>query len=526
MIDCDAWRRNPTVNPATGRKITTNGAVYKKLAKECKTRSKDRSLIDEKCVAWRRNPNVNPTTKRKITTNGVVYKKLEKECGPVNTCSKRSFTVNEHALSKFDDPKTIQQAIGQNDWFSLRLQRSRRIIQKLKELKVQQWDMCMSGPKAEKFVSNFKDVQLIGQGTFGQVFKINLNGDDLVVKEAYLEDTQKQLLTDEKVIESVKWDEIPIKSYPKEYDFMRKLTDLVIERNCPHFVMAYNLAVCDNCRVVGLFGDAKIDLKNPSCYATFMEKAHGDMHSLDTKDGEKQKSIFYQLLIALYAIEKLGIYHADIKKENILLQVINPGGVFRYNIGKETFYVKNCGVFAMLADFGVAINLSPLNKANYYGVRNAKVVSNDAGDVVFQPFTTRFSFSEGRTEKSEAFVWDNGLESTENIFYKNRDSKPSIAVDLADMCTFPPFEFFHDLQDIVRIFCGGKCTYRRQKHLKLKTLDKKFKEQLLKFAYRDMIYPWPIDSVRFFRADVMLKHVYQHWETQSTPQSVLSTFTL
>lgn len=535
MTDCEKWRLNPNVNPVTNRKITQTGKVYKKLVKQCGPPvAVPDNVSNGICDEWHVNPNINPRTHRAIKREGKVFKALEKECGKVidrrtddatncskqkqikksqNYCSKQSSSknvINKNVLVTL--AKSVQTSqMAPVDWFSTRLATALRIIENVKRIESDQWDMCMSGAKAKRFASNFDNVQLIGKGTFGQVFLVKLKGDELVIKEAYMEKGEKRIMKRD-VSRDVKWNDIPKNTYPSEYDFMVAVSNLVVERKCPNFIMAFNLAVCDSCRVVGLFGDTKLSVKNPSCYAVFMESACGDMSSLETHNEETQRSVFYQLLIALHAIHRMGIYHSDIKLHNILISLIKPGGLFNYVLGKESYLVQNCGAFVMLADFGVARYLTPMtNNSKYYGSRHAKVVTNANGIEVFQPFTTRYTFNgSGDREKSIPLFWDNGVESTENYFFKGKDSKPSIDVDLLDTTSFPPFEFFHDIQDVVRMFTGGYNTYRDGKHYPMQNLNQDFKSELMQHAYMFQSNSFRVvDGVRYVRADIMLRKMYK-----------------
>ena len=90
--DCDEWRRNPTKNPLTGRPITATGKIYKKFEKDCEERDDPepskkhdpippkRKEAEDDCDKWRKNPTINPATGRPITKTGKIYKKLERDC--------------------------------------------------------------------------------------------------------------------------------------------------------------------------------------------------------------------------------------------------------------------------------------------------------------------------------------------------------------------------------------------------------------------------------------------------------------
>ena len=106
--ECARWRRNPTVNPRTGRIIVINGPKYMEYQARCgpptvvpqytqpptiqptqqpviattTSSSRNSGISDDECARWRRNPTVNPITGRNITINGPKYMEYQARCGP------------------------------------------------------------------------------------------------------------------------------------------------------------------------------------------------------------------------------------------------------------------------------------------------------------------------------------------------------------------------------------------------------------------------------------------------------------
>jgi hypothetical protein len=88
---CDIWLDDKTKNPETGRTIQKDKGVYNKYARMCvsfkepikpnKTK-KDKGNVTETemCKQWLSDRNTNPMTGRKIKTDGPVYKKISKQC--------------------------------------------------------------------------------------------------------------------------------------------------------------------------------------------------------------------------------------------------------------------------------------------------------------------------------------------------------------------------------------------------------------------------------------------------------------
>lgn len=84
---CEEFLKNPHINPRTRRQISPEGNVYKKLMRECSTPSRAQSRARSRarsrkhpCEEFLKNSNINPKTGRKISPEGNVYKKLVREC--------------------------------------------------------------------------------------------------------------------------------------------------------------------------------------------------------------------------------------------------------------------------------------------------------------------------------------------------------------------------------------------------------------------------------------------------------------
>jgi hypothetical protein len=83
---CEEWLREPLVNPETGHPIERNGPTYQRWQKKCKELgikhrpAATKELTWRKCQEWRRDPTINPDTGRKIQRDGPTYKWLETQC--------------------------------------------------------------------------------------------------------------------------------------------------------------------------------------------------------------------------------------------------------------------------------------------------------------------------------------------------------------------------------------------------------------------------------------------------------------
>jgi serine/threonine protein kinase len=461
MDICDKWKRNKSVNPRTNRKIKPTGKVYKDLEVECSGGSQYHRSVrySPKCLKWFNNPVVNPTTGRIIKIGGPTYKKIEKECGsPVGASSPTR--QSPIPVSKKKSPVRVSsspQIMDVKNWFVKRLNKGKRINRKIESIKVNQWAVCMSG-RTQKFKANFLDLVVIGRGTFGQVYRGTLSGDELVIKEAYLTYDEK-LKMKEGTKYKEKWYDVDKKYYPEEYKILNLINQLLFTHKCQNFTFTYNMAVCDKCNV---FNDTKAmdNYLSDSCYTTFMESASSDLRFINLETFDEQISVLYQTLIALHAIQRYyAIWHTDIKASNILVQRIKPGGYFSYDIDDEIYYIKNTGIVVYLADFGLAKILSPLyTNEKYYGLRNAELLKSGSR-LYWKPIII---------DGESIIGWDEMEYGTNNYMNKLPD------FDITNTMKFPPFDFMYDIQDVIRMFVGGRRSIQSGMHKPMKMLTDEF----------------------------------------------------
>ncbi len=559
MDICDQWKQNRTVNPRTNRKIKPSGKVYKDLQVECadvSRRPARRLHYSPKCLKWRSEPTINPDTNRKIKAGGPTYKKLEEECGEIGPIASIPVPKTDIDLPDLDEcaewkqtprrnPRTRRAispqgkvykwyqkncdasadapTIGRfvdDSWFTQRLKTGTRINNNLRSISADQWDMCMTGSRAPKFRDNFSVVIEIGKGSFGQVYRAILDKDSLVVKEAYLRPGEMRILK-QATGKNEKWELIKKNSYPYENRILDLVNQLLISRRCPNFVYVYNMAMCDGCKVERLF-----DKGNPasgSCYVTFMEAADTDLDHVDFRTYDEQLSILYQLLIAVYAIHHYySIWHRDIKSSNVFVKMIKPGGYFEYVIKGKSYFVKNTGVVVYLADFGVSEVLSPLYAFNnYYGSRSAEVMDNGT-ELYWKPISLY---------RRPGIDWLNRKENKLVIGTRNVITDPkitsSVPINLNNSYKFPPFEFYDDIQDVIRIFVGGKQAAQPGNHKGLKHLNKNLKDLLTATnAYtRTIASVYTIhDTVKYILAEQMLEELYQ--KPATPPASIVDRFVM
>ena len=201
-------------------------------------------------------------------------------------------------------------------------------------------------------------------------------------------------------------------------------------------------------------------------------------------------SALFQIMAGLCAIQKYAqIMHFDIKKENILYYKINPGGYFQYKILDQTFYVPNYGYLFIINDFGISRSMSPKYPmyksekdkmfrlgSRYASVKDKKFIPINATDEIN---------SEEKVVPSNKIMWSDDTTSygAEFRMYRkdNRIAGNTEVLGInqfLDSQKYPPFEFYNDTQDVIRMFVGGKRTTQKGFHRVHPNVSKKFIKQL------------------------------------------------
>jgi len=269
-----------------------------------------------------------------------------------------------------------------------------------------------------------KNKKVLGEGSFGKVFKTNIGNLELALKTITKDD------------KTYYFHEVYI------LQLLQKLINKKISPNIP-FVYYFNF--------------------EPTNTGFFTELADGTFNTL-LKKIEKypyESRILYlevclfQLMAGLHTVQHYyQIWNYDIKKSNILYYKIQKGGYWKYKILGQDYYIPNLGFLLVLNDFGISQVLSPkyisekdvITKS--FGTRLATIRDNK-----FIPINIVNNFNLGENININ---WNDGEKSTGIKF-----SKTSIKQSLEKFPYFfndvnvPPFEFYNDTQDMIRIFTGG-----------------------------------------------------------------------
>lgn len=424
------------------------------------------------------------------------------------------------------------------DWVNNRLTIGKLITNRLNSTKISQWKTCLSGHNKGFRNTITTTVKILGKGSFGQVYLIGIMAGkvirNVVVKEVILSGEDKQAMASSRYITSGGFNK---NAWPIEFKFMEMMKTLLTTSTCPNFLDSYHLAACEGCEITTLGGTT-----SGLCYTTFMEPADGDLKrfqpQITTVDG--QFSCCYQLLAALHAVQYVyGIIHNDIKTVNIMVQQTPQlkGKYFIYVMNGRQYYVLNTGFVYYLADFGVAASRKPMWATDeYFGERNAKLIYR-SGKYLWEPFTTTQTYAFVQTKLARkpewAYIralpidWADYKNGTRNMFMKDRQSYPSIEVDLNDTHTFPPWEFYSDVQDILRMFIGGSRTTQPGDHAGFSRLTAHFRKKIKDFTtFEDKPYKhlWNKTQVSYILADLMFDSLYTAPKNDVRTLDIIGTY--
>lgn len=328
-------------------------------------------------------------------------------------------------------------------------------------------------------------LDMLGSGCYGNVYKTNIENKPFAMKVTAL---------DNKAIEKP-YD--PSVGCWHEVHFLYEILRPIIEKRiCPNIPLLYHIYSCPECCIT-----IDNEKKKGPCVSSLIELADGNLKNFLSKKPklEELHSCLFQIFAGLYTIQKYTqIMNFDVKKENILFYNVEPGGYWKYNIFGQDYYVPNYGKLFVLNDFGISRSMSPQNvmyrsdreKTFRLGCRYAFVL-NDR----FYPFNSSCSYNE-KGEKSEPIKisWEDGKTSSGCEFRMDRNTKKILPVTITynnkqfafDSSSkdfflnpdyIPPFEFFNDTQDALRMFTGGKRTTQKGNH-RLMEINKTFIKSL------------------------------------------------
>ncbi|QHR78450.1 hypothetical protein KM759_gp123 [Lymphocystis disease virus 4] len=450
------------------------------------------------CESFANNPTINPITSRKISSNGQVYKNLVKFCDSIRR-------VNAEATIEVEGD---------------RIAYMQKVKTELRSLNLNRGDYCVT--REDSVLRGFLDnVQLLDIGGYGRIYKVNYKGLKFVFKEILLEDNDRKVLVD---TEPLFWDQWT-KVYPLEI-YIFKLTDRLIETNkSPHFIYSAGGGLCSNC----ILSTLNYTHRKGSCYVIAMELADFTLTDiLNDLTDEDIKIAVQQLLLGLTILHaEYGIFHGDLKSDNILVKRVEPGGYIKYEIFDRDFYVKNNGLLFLIADFNISkIYHGKYALTKFRGNKYAEAVptglspgwGSEAGyELTLKPFSTRKFLSFGKNRKMEVVenrflrTWFNEKNEVVGRYTINRfsvgiDVGSEIVIDFNDMRRFYEFNFAYDIQDILAMFKGGRAFAQPMNH-KGRHKPVTFLNDLI-LTRPNAVELYNISAAKYFFADIAVAYLF------------------
>ena len=339
----------------------------------------------------------------------------------------------------------------------------------------------------EKYIKLDK---LVGTGDWGNVYSACLPRDILcrrkfAIKMSRISDDD---FKDPYTETSAAWYEIWI---------LKDILKPLIKNNiCPNLPLFIDTFLCDKCDFIFRKND-----KTHPCIITVMELASGDMRNYLNFEQPSNKEIYsalFQIMAGLHAIQMSAqILNNDIKSKNILYYNVAPGGYWHYRIFNQDFYVPNYGKIFVLNDFGVStlydpnFQLYPDKKRNTFNLGSRYAINIDE---TFSPIVAGIEYSNDKMKKTDEIKWVNkeGIINQKSkgatykidrktgqvilsqtvltpiqksyLFRKGVTTNPKTWNFFEHPDIIPPFEFYNDLQDTLRMFVGGKRTTQKGNH--------------------------------------------------------------
>jgi hypothetical protein len=582
-VNCDDWireRRSPSPkNPNTNRKIRVNGPVYKKLDKYCKdlintsietqTRrepSVQKNNTETICDEWikqRNNPNPrNPRTDRVLKKNGPKYNQLDEECDKylvdMDSVCVQWLKDNHYDLyiklnkkQRDDKPSTSRQyevtqgpslqntpIAGPSSTSSLlpstviqpekrlnlfyttevRIEEGITIKEYFSYVIIEDGKACMTLSKT--LLRHVDNPQVLGYNSYGTIY------------DATIPQTLVRVIIEERRIDSFEFEKAMKKEYPISYLYNKLINDLIDDKTCPNFTYTYAIFFCDKCALQSPSEDTARATTTTITYCseTVMERFDYAVDKLTNMADGVILSILFQLFFALSSIQlKYGMFHSNIKKENILIKTIPSGGYWKYNLDGKSYYVPNYGYIAALNDCGNSFSYMPGISLGDYGRRQAKVYKDSLNDIYyFYPFTTEFYpyiEKDGTVKQVKSYRISNTRNLTQNFFYKDFSSLPSIPIELQDMDSFPVHYFNYDIVDLIFTFIGGKRTLQRGNHTALNVSQDI--HRLFKDFYKVSINEaWPMNRVDLFLASHAIRKIFSFYLNSDLNGPELESYSL
>lgn len=174
---------------------------------------------------------------------------------------------------------------------------------------------------------------------------------DLVIKKAYIEKKEAKGALSGKDRDLFSKSSLKFEPYI-EIAATSLVTELVKQKVCPNFVMTYGYQFKERDTICKKEYPVKSILYNEwvpgvELFDTFCQN---ESHSIQV-----WFNAYFQILAGIHAMQDvLGMAHADLHSDNILVAKIPKGGHWKYTIDGVDYFVPNLGYQFLINDFGHA----------------------------------------------------------------------------------------------------------------------------------------------------------------------------
>jgi hypothetical protein len=194
--------------------------------------------------------------------------------------------------------------------------------------------------------TNFKKTIKLGEGDVGKVFKTCDKKRCVARKQVYINKKEVKYVEDITNKKALKY------SIYIELESMSLTDTLVLNNICPHFVLNYNYTY--------KYRESSADIckeEYPAKFILYNELVNNSITLKEWVDEDQSiediYNVFFQITMGLYAMKKhFNMIHMDLHSENILIEMVKPGGYYIYKLNKKTYKIPNTGFLVYINDFG------------------------------------------------------------------------------------------------------------------------------------------------------------------------------
>ena len=153
-----------------------------------------------------------------------------------------------------------------------------------------------------------------------------------------------------------------------EIEYYKRLKRLVLDFKTPHLPLTWDDLNCGNkCVFINVDDISNKDIyekqkwkriKNGKCFLVFSEFFNGDLSRFGRiKTKQMLYSIIFQVICALYVLDKENLYHGDLNLGNVLysdlsnIPDISDKNYIKYKYDNKTFYINHMKFLWVLWDF-------------------------------------------------------------------------------------------------------------------------------------------------------------------------------